>query len=117
MSPLATEIYKQLLRRLRGSQTSISYGQLAAAVSETIETHHRSPQFHAALTEVSQACREHELPCLPAVVWNARLHRPSDGYYPVAHPRARTEKSRVAAWEHEHARVVKEAARFPRVLP
>jgi len=113
MSALAKEIYKQLLRRLRSGERAITYGELAAAVSE----HHRSPQFHAALTEVSQACRAQDLPCLPALVCNARLHRPSDGYYHVAHPRARTEKSRVAAWQHEHERVVKEADRFPRALP
>ena len=115
MSPLATAIYKQLRRTLT-SKNSITYGELAEAVSKTHETHHRSPKFHAALTEVALACREHELPCLPAIVWRSNTNRPSDGYYNVAHPRAHTDEARISAWEREHARVVAHAARFPAKL-
>lgn len=112
MTALAKEIYKQLRRRLRNSNPSVTYGELAAAVA----MHHRNPHFHAALGEVTAACRAHDLPCLPAIVWSASMRRPADGYYLVAHPRARGEKSRVAAWEREHERVVREAERFPRTL-
>ena len=115
MSPLASEIYKQLRRTLQ-SKNSITYGELAEAVSRKQATHHRSPAFHAGLTEVTVACREHELPCLPAIVWSSTTKRPSDGYYKIAHPRARTDESKHAAWEREHAAVVRDAAKFPATL-
>jgi hypothetical protein len=112
MTALANAIYKQLLRRLRSSNPSITYGELAAAVA----VHHRNPHFLAALGELTTACRERDLPCLPAIVWSASMCRPADGYYRVAHPRARGERSRVAAWEREQERLVREADRFPRTL-
>jgi hypothetical protein len=116
MSPLAHEIYRQLLRHLRAGQASITYGALAALVSKKHPTHHRSPSFHAALGEVTAACRDASVPCLPAIVWSASDQRPSSGYYTVAHPRARTERSRAEAWAREHAEVVRSAARFPPAL-
>lgn len=117
MSPLAHEIYRRLLRHLRTGASSITYGDLAAAVSRKHPTHHRSPTFHEALGEVSAACRTAKLPCLPAIVWRAAGQRPGSGYYKAAHPRARTEKSRFEAWEREHADVVREVAKFPPSLP
>ena len=62
------------------------------------------------------ACRHAQLPCLPAIVWRADTRRPSDGYYKVAHPRAQTAEARLAAWEREHARVLREVAQFPTKL-
>ena len=115
MTSLASEIYKQLRKTLT-SKNSITYKELAELVSKKQPTHQRSPHFHAALTEVTKACRDHELPCLPAIVWSATSKRPSDGYYKAAHPRARTEESRHAAWEKEHAAVVRDAAKFPIAL-
>lgn len=112
MTPLAHRIYKQLLAHVRRKKASITYGELASAV----DIHPRSRTLHAALGEVSNACRHHELPCLPAIVWRADSKRPSDGYYKVAHPRAHTDAARVAAWEREHARVLKEIAQFPTKL-
>jgi hypothetical protein len=112
MSPLATEIYKQLRRTLR-SRSSITYRELAVLVGRRHPTHQRSRRFHAALTEVTAACRERALPCLPAIVWSATTKRPSGGYYRAAHPRARTDDTRVAAWEREHAAVIREAVTFP----
>lgn len=109
MSPLATRIYKHLVTSLRRNKHSITYGELATAV----EVHHRSPQLHAALGEVSNACRHHQLPCIPAIVWRAGANRPSEGYYKVAHPRAQTDEAKLAAWEREHARVVRAAESFP----
>lgn len=116
MTPLAHEIYRQLLRHLRASKHSITYAQLAAAVSKKLPTHQRSTTFHAALGEVTAACRAAELPCIPAIVWSAASHRPSSGYYGIAHPRSRTEKAQLVAWEHEHASVVRDVARFPPTL-
>jgi len=117
MSPLAHEIYRQLIRHLRAGKASITYGELAAAVSKKHPTHHRSPSFHAALGEVTAACRTAKLPCLPAIVWTAVGHCPSEGYYKAAHPRARTEAAQMTAWEREHAAVVRDAATFPASLP
>lgn len=111
MSPLASTIYKHLRRTLR-TKSSLTYGELARAVG----THHRSPAFHAALTEVTSACRAHHLPALPAMVWSARARAPSTGYYAAAHPRARTEAARHAAWEREHAAVIRVATTFPAAL-
>jgi hypothetical protein len=116
MTPLAHEIYRQLLRQLRTGKTSITYGELAAAVAKKHPTHQRSSSFHKALGEVTEACRSGGLPCLPAIVWAASGQRPSAGYYKVAHPRARTEKSQLEAWEREHADVVRDASRFPPAL-
>jgi hypothetical protein len=113
MSPLAHRVYKQLLGHVRRKRPSITYGELASA----LDVHPRSPKLHAALGEVTNACRHHQLPCLPAIVWRADRKQPSDGYYKVAHPRAHTDGARIAAWEREHARVLRELARFPTRLP
>ncbi|MEO7095093.1 MAG: hypothetical protein ABI175_17670, partial [Polyangiales bacterium] len=107
----------QLLRRVRAGTSSITYAELAAAVSKKHPTHHRSQSFHIALGEVTTACRMSKLPCLPAIVWRAAAQRPGGGYYKVAHPRARTESAQLVAWEREHADVVRDAARFPASLP
>jgi hypothetical protein len=112
MTPLANQIYKHLVRRLR-SQPSITYGELASALDYRYATHPRSPALHAALGEVTEACRAKALPCLPAIVWLADKKRPSAGYYRVAHPRAKTAGARLSAWEREHALVVRDAAQFP----
>lgn len=120
MSPLATEIYKQPRRRARTRTPSITYKELAAALGRArspLATHPRSGKLHAALGEVSRACRAAGLPCLPAIVCRAGTGRPSTGYYTVAHPRVRSDDGRAAAWKREHARVVAEIARFPEVLP
>lgn len=117
MSPLAHEIYRQLVRHIRTGRSSITYGELATAVSKKHHTHHRSQSFHTALGEVSAACRTAKLPCLPAIVWRSSGQRPGGGYYKAAHPRARTEQSQLAAWEREHADVVRDAAKFPAALP
>ncbi len=116
MSPLAHEIYRQLLRHLRAGKSSITYGALAQAVSRKHPTHQRSRAFYAALGEVTEACRKSSVPCLPAIVWSVGRTRPSAGYFTVAHPRAKTDKSRIEAWEREHERVVREAAAFPPTL-
>jgi hypothetical protein len=108
MSPLAHKIYRHLRTRVIAHTPSITYRELAAAISEM---HPRDPRFHAALGEVANACRHSQLPCLPAIVWRADTRRPSNGYYKVAHPRAQTDAARRAAWEREHAKVV--AATFP----
>lgn len=113
MSPLAREIYRQLVRQLRARHASITYGALAAAVSTRVPTHQRSRLFHAALGEISTACRAQGLPCLPAMVWRAGIGRPSSGYFAIAHPRARTEDTRRAAWADEHAAVLREAPHYP----
>ena len=112
-TPLAREIYRRLVRRLRAHQTSITYGELAAEVSREIPIHPRSPKLHAALGEVTAACRARALPIVPAIVCRADTARPSDGYYKVAHPRSRSFKSAVAAWEQELARVIAHAEALP----
>jgi len=112
VTPLADKIYKLLLRQARKAVPALTYAELAARVQPE-PVHPRSPRLHAALGEVSQACRHRQLPCLPAIVWRADTHRPSAGYYKVAHPRAHTDAARLAAWEREHDRVVRELARFP----
>jgi hypothetical protein len=116
IGPLAREIYRQLVRWLRASKPSITYGELAAEVSHKIPIHPRSSKLHAALGEVTEACRARELPMLPAIVWRSDTRRPSDGYYKLAHPRSRSYKAQVAAWEQEHARVVRDLERFPATL-
>lgn len=116
MSPLAHEIYRQLLRHLRAGHASITYGALAAHVSKKHPTHPRSTAFYVALGEVSAACRAKSLPCLPAIVWRSGSTRPGAGYYTAAHPRAKTDAARLAAWEREHERVVHEAAAYPPAL-
>ena len=116
MTPLAKQIYKHLLRRVRANKPSITYGELAHAISARTPVHHRSPTFHAALGEISEACRAHQLPCLPAIVWRNDIRRPGDGYYGYAHPRSRTDSARIAAWEREHEAVLRDSKRYPDVL-
>ena len=113
MSPLAKKLYTQLRKRVVAGQHSITYAALAKASGDV---HPRSPSLHAALGEVTNACRHAGLPVLPAIVWKAGSNRPSTGYYKVAHPRAHTDDARVAAWEREHARVLREIEQFPTKL-
>ena len=115
MTTLAIEIYKQLRRTIQ-TQHSITYGELAQLVSKKLPTHHRSPTFHQALTEVTTTCREAGVPCIAAVVWSSATKRPSEGYYKAAHPRAKTDAARQTAWEKEHAAVVSNADKYPATL-
>lgn len=115
MTALANEIYKALRRTIQ-QKHSITYKELAELVSKKLPTHHRSPSFHAALTELTEHCRSSGVPCIAAVVWSSSTNRPNEGYYRVAHPRARTDESQLAAWEREHAAVVSNAAKYPAAL-
>jgi hypothetical protein len=115
MTALALEIYKTLRRTIQ-TKHSITYKELAELVSKKQPTHQRSSSFHAALTELTSICREQGMPCIAAVVWSSSTARPSDGYYKAAHPRAKTDDSKHAAWEREHAAVVSNAAKYPTTL-
>jgi hypothetical protein len=106
---LAREVYRCLVRAVRAGP-SLTYGELAAAVSEKSPIHPRSGKLHAALGEVTAACRRAELPALPAIVWKSGANRPSDGYYKVAYPRVRSFKAQLAAWQEEHQRVIAHAS-------
>jgi hypothetical protein len=112
MSPLARKLYSQLRKRIVAGQQSITYGALAGAAGQ----HPRSPALHAALGELTNACRHAGLPVLPAIVWKAGANRPSIGYYKVAHPRAHTDEAKIAAWEREYAKVVGDPAVYPASL-
>ena len=116
LSPLANEIYKLLIRRLRAGKPSMTYIELAQALSAKIPTHQRSPKLHAALGEISVACRSGGLPCAPAIVWRQDTRRPGAAYFRYAHPRSRTDATRISAWETEHSRVLAETSRFPNAL-
>jgi hypothetical protein len=116
LTPLARAIYAVLRRRARTREPSITYAELSIELARgrpRATAHPRSSRLHAALGEVSTACRAVALPCLPAIVWRRDTRRPSTGYYPVAHPRASTERARIAAWAREHARVVAHRDRYP----
>jgi hypothetical protein len=89
MSPLAHRVYKQLLGHVRRKRPSITYGELASA----LDVHPRSQKLHAALGEVSNACRHHQLPCLPAIVWRADRKQPSDATRWRIHARTRTARA------------------------
>jgi hypothetical protein len=117
LSPLANAIYKHLVRTARRVASSpepggLTYAELATAVG----SHQRSAKLHAALTELTRACRRAHLPCLPAIVWRSGSGRPGDGYYAIAHPRALTDEARRNAWRREHARVCAEVASYPKSL-
>ncbi|HEY4183147.1 MAG TPA: hypothetical protein VGM90_40265 [Kofleriaceae bacterium] len=116
MSPLANEIYRQLVRHLKAGGDLISYADLARAVAKKVPAHHRSPSFHAALTELTEACRFNRVPALPAIVTRASANKPGSGYYAVAHPRAKTDDARIAAWTREHASVLENANAYPASL-
>ena len=109
MSPLARSIYKHLIKRLRAGKTSLSYTELSTAV----RTHRRSAHLHAALGEVTSACRVRGLPALPAIVWRSDSKMPGPAYFAFAHTRLRTDEAKRAAWEAEHAAVVRDPERFP----
>src|SRR5262249_40906403 len=109
MSPLASTIYKQLRKRVIAGKPSITYGELA----QTCAVHVRSRDLYAALGEITNACRHAKLPALTAMVWRSGTRKPADRYFEVAHPRAHTPKSRVAAWEREHASAIGNAESYP----
>ena len=113
MSPLAQKLYRHLKKRVLGGHSSITYRELATSLGDL---HPRSPALHAALGEVANACRHSKLPVLPAIVWKSDTHRPSTGYYKVAHPRAHTDEAKRSAWQREHAKVIAEAEKFPASL-
>lgn len=116
LTPIARQIYRHLVKVLRRGTASITYGDLAVAVSEKIPIHRRSSKLHEALTELTLACRARELPAVTAMVWKSGAHRPSDGYYEIAHPRARSWTGQLEAWREEHARVLREAQDLPATL-
>lgn len=116
ITPMAQLIYRHLVRKLRTGTASITYRELAEAVSEKIPTHPRSSRLHAALSEVTQACRQRELPAVTAIVWRAGSHRPSDGFFPIAYPRMRSFENQIAAWKTEHVAVLRSAEQLPRSL-
>jgi hypothetical protein len=116
LTPIARDIYRHLVRVLRRGGASITYGDLADAISGKLRVHRRSPRLYDALTRVTLACRARELPAVTAIVWKAGARRPSDGYYPIAHPRARSWNGQLAAWRLEHARVLRELDRLPGAL-
>jgi hypothetical protein len=116
ITPMARQIYRHLAKVVRAGTASITYRDLAEAVSKKIPTHPRSSKLHEGLTEVTQICRKRELPAVTAIVWRAGAKRPSDGYFGVAYPRSRSFKAQLAAWREEHAQVLREAPRLPPVL-
>jgi hypothetical protein len=116
MTELAIEIYKALRRTIQRKHSTITYKELAEVVSKKHPTHQRSPAFHAALTELTTKCRDAGVPCIAAIVCSASTNRPGDGYYKAAHPRAKTDESRKAAWQREHTAVVSNAEKFPSAL-
>ena len=116
MTPLALEIYRQLLRVLRANKQSITYAELATAVAKKQPAHHRSPSFHAALGEVTTTCRARGLPAIAAMVWRSSASRPGSGYYLLAHPRAKTDEAQLAAWKREHTAVLGAAETYPPTL-
>jgi hypothetical protein len=116
LTPIAQQIYRHLVRTLRAGTPGITYRELAEAISKKTPTHPRSSKLHAALTEVTKACRERDLPAVTAIVWKAGVHRPSDGYYGVAYPRIRSFKSQLEAWKAEHAVVLESIEKLPAAL-
>ena len=116
VTPLAKHIYRHLVRAVRRGTASLTYGELTTAIADKFEIHPRSPALFNALTEVTVACRERELPAVTAVVWKSGANRPSDGYYKIAYPRLRSFATQVAAWRDEHARVLREADQLPAAL-
>ncbi|MBA2541895.1 MAG: hypothetical protein H0V17_19780 [Deltaproteobacteria bacterium] len=116
LTPIAQHIYRHLVKTLRMGTLSITYRELAEALSKKTPTHSRSSKLNAALTEVTKACRERALPAVTAAVWKAGARRPSDGYFPIAYPRLRSFETQLEAWREEHQRVVREAASLPASL-
>lgn len=112
LSPLAVAIHKVLVRRLRSRSPLLTYGELVEALAPKHSTHRRSRALHAALNEVSTACRARGLPCLPALVHRADRGRPGLAYYRTAHPRVRSDAARVAAWEAELIAVLAASERY-----
>ena len=116
MTPLAAEIYRQLIKHLRTGGATITYGELAQYVAKKQPAHHRSPSFHAALTELTHACRSAKLPAITALVCRSSGSRPGSGYYAIAHPRAKTEDAQLSAWEREHGAVLEARGSYPASL-
>jgi hypothetical protein len=77
------------------------YRAMALALRPTFRLSWRGGPMHAALGEIIRRCRRRGLPAIPALVVRTQEGRPGRVYYPIAHPDARTETQRSAAWEAE----------------
>jgi hypothetical protein len=114
VTPLATAIYDLLRRRLRQADPRITYGELARTLRERkpafAHVTHRSQELYAALCEIGAACRQKDLPPLPALVVRADTRRPGDAYYADMPYQYRGE--RIAAWQRDFDSV--RDANYPR---
>jgi len=117
MSPLAAAVYEILRGRTSAADPRITYAELAMLLRDRKAAFghitHRSAELYAALCEVGMACRELELPPLPALVVRADTRRPGDAYYAGMPWKHRGE--RIAAWRRDLEDV--KVRRYPRRPP
>jgi hypothetical protein len=119
MTPLADATYAALRRHLqqtRSLRPVLSYKDLCAKIVG-FAVGPRSGKLHAALGEVVIECRNKKLGAIPALAINGTTRLPGHGYFPVAHPSARTDALRKTEWSAEVDRVVRDTTKYPVALP
>ena len=103
LSPLASAIYDVLRPMVPSPDAAITYSDLAAELKKkhSYDLDGSDPTLHEALGEIVHACKAKQLPALPAMVVRKKEKSPGFGYYPVAHPAAKDDAAKKAAWESE----------------
>ena len=125
LSPLAEQIYRTLVRRIRLSNPLISYGDLVRALGHLPSPHTdlkpNDRRLFEALGEVSRACSSHKppLPALTSIVVrqteDGSLGTPGPGYFTLVFPHVRDDTARLQMWRRESRRVA--AASYPDLWP
>lgn len=110
MSPFANAIYDVLRSRVPAvGDVRISYTELFGTLppefaSVRLDSPDGIRRMSEALAEIVQGCRAIGLPCIAGLIvqnMKGKLEYPGKGYYPVAHPTAKSKEEQLALWGHE----------------
>jgi len=111
LSDLAARVYEILRQRVPNDDPRIAYQDLVTALGPLpppntgLQAYDR--RLFDALGEIGLACHRHtpRLPALSSIVvqrnQDGTLGMPGMGYYPVTHPKAKTDVEKMEAWMEE----------------
>ena len=119
MSPLAEAIYPILAKRVGLKNPLITYDKLVKSLPPLDppdnDITRNDERLFRALGEVGQACHDHGLPTLTALVIRSKEQSPGSGYYHQFHPETGNDPVRQReAWEQELERL--KTANYPPIL-
>ncbi len=119
MSPLGEAIYPILAKRVGLKNPLITYDKLVKSLPPLAppdnDITRNDERLFRALGEVGQACHDHGLPTLTALVIRSKEQSPGSGYYHQFHPETGNDPVRQReAWEKELGRL--KTAKYPSLL-